>query len=68
MVRLFPSREMVILTTQAQTPQQRRANDKYARQESTKRGKPEAVAKRKEKSSSPISPVWIGECFTDVLM
>ncbi|KAI9848735.1 MAG: hypothetical protein M1837_006822 [Sclerophora amabilis] len=48
------------LIQQAQTPTQRRANEKYARQESAKRGKPESVTKQKPKTKSPISPVWIG--------
>ncbi|MCJ1241126.1 hypothetical protein MMC14_009130 [Varicellaria rhodocarpa] len=45
---------------QAQTPQQRKANERYARQESSKRGKPESAIKQKQKFKPPISPVWIG--------
>jgi len=44
----------------AQTPQQRRANERYARQEAAKRGKPESAIKQKQKFSSSISPIWIG--------
>jgi len=44
----------------AQTPQQKKANEKYARHESAKRGKPEAVLKAKQTSKAPISPYWIG--------
>lgn len=44
----------------AQTPQQRRANEAYARAEANKRGKPQSEVKRKEKpQKSPISPVWL---------
>ncbi|KAF6223788.1 hypothetical protein HO173_013214 [Letharia columbiana] len=49
-----------LLLVQAQTLQQRRANEKYARQEAAKRGKPESAIKQKQKFSPPISPLWIG--------
>ena len=56
------------LTPQAQTPQQRRANDKYAKQEAAKRGKPQSATKPKEKFKPPISYTWIsrytGPCRT----
>ena len=45
---------------QAQTPQQRKANERYARQEAAKRGKPESVVKKKQKFNPPISSLWIG--------
>ena len=45
---------------QAQTPQQRKANERYARQESAKRGKPESAVKQKQKFKAPISSFWIG--------
>lgn len=48
------------LLAQAQTPQQRRANERYARQEAAKRGKPESAIKQKQKFKPPISPIWIG--------
>ncbi|KAI9733069.1 MAG: hypothetical protein M1834_003615 [Cirrosporium novae-zelandiae] len=44
----------------AQTPQQRRANDKFAKHEAFKMGKPESVRKAKSGDKSPISPIWIG--------
>lgn len=46
---------------QAQTPQQRKANERYAKQESAKRGKSESVVKQKQKSNPPISKLWIGK-------
>ena len=47
-------------TAQAQTPQQRKANERYAKQEASKRGKPESEIKQKQKFKPPISPLWIG--------
>ncbi|KAL1848840.1 hypothetical protein Plec18170_007856 [Paecilomyces lecythidis] len=44
----------------AQTPQQRRANEKYAKQEAAKRGKPATIVKQKQKPKTPISTGWIG--------
>jgi hypothetical protein len=47
---------------QAQTPQQRKANEKYARSEAAKRGKPESAVKAKKiAEKSPISNIWIGK-------
>ncbi|KAL1878306.1 hypothetical protein Plec18167_004373 [Paecilomyces lecythidis] len=43
----------------AQTPQQRRANEKYAKQEAAKRGKPATIVKQKQKPKTPISTGWI---------
>jgi len=43
----------------AQTPQQRRANAKYAKAEERKMGKPESLAKKKDKQKSPVSVGWI---------
>jgi len=43
----------------AQTPQQRKANERYARQEASKRGKPESAIKQKKKFKSPVSTTWI---------
>jgi len=40
---------------QVQTPQQRRANAKFARTEEQKRGKPESDIKKPEKQKSPVS-------------
>ncbi|KAK9368183.1 hypothetical protein V1509DRAFT_100967 [Lipomyces kononenkoae] len=41
-----------------QTPTQRLANQKYAKREEKKHGKPEAVSKKKAEKS-PISKTWI---------
>ncbi|EZF13167.1 hypothetical protein H112_06316 [Trichophyton rubrum D6] len=42
-----------------QTPQQRRANERFAKKEASKRGKPEAAVKTKPKAKSPISMGWV---------
>jgi hypothetical protein len=46
---------------QVQTPQQRRANEKFAKREEMKRGKPESAIKKPQKFKSPISPMWLGK-------
>ncbi|KAF2671415.1 hypothetical protein BT63DRAFT_423612 [Microthyrium microscopicum] len=44
----------------AQTPQQRRANAKFAKSEEDKRGKPISQQKKKrEELKSPISLFWV---------
>jgi len=43
----------------AQTPQQRRANAKFAKAEEEKRGKPVAQQKKRELEKSPISTGWM---------
>jgi len=43
----------------AQTPQQRKANERYARAESAKRGQPEAFGKTKQVAKSPIKTGWL---------
>lgn len=45
---------------QAQTPQQRLANERYAKSEAAKRGKPPTAVKKQEVHKSPISKGWIG--------
>ena len=45
---------------QAQTPQQRKANDKFKKAQDAKRGKPASEIKKKEEFKSPISPIWLG--------
>lgn len=48
---------------QAQTPQQRRANLKFAKQNEAKMGKSEEEVKKmvkKETAKAPISPIWLG--------
>ena len=45
---------------QAQTPQQRRANNQFARAEEKKRGKPQGEAPQKQKpTKAPISQTWV---------
>ncbi|KXX78429.1 Protein YSY6 [Madurella mycetomatis] len=45
----------------AQTPQQRRANLKFAKEQEARRGKSEDQIKKRAKDlpKSPISPVWL---------
>jgi hypothetical protein len=43
----------------AQTPQQRRSNEKFAKAEASKRGKADGFVKTKEKTKPPISTGWI---------
>ncbi|OTA25430.1 hypothetical protein BTJ68_11491 [Hortaea werneckii EXF-2000] len=48
----------------AQTPQQRRANNTFAKAEERKRGKPQGEVQRKEKpTKAPISKTWVCECL-----
>jgi len=55
---------------QAQTPQQRRANTKFAKTEEKKMGKPESVTKKKEKPKPPVSKAVISESpfFSNLLI
>jgi len=43
-----------------QTPQQRKANQKFAKDLQGKMGKPSAELKKKQEFKSPISPFWLG--------
>lgn len=43
----------------AQTPQQRKANEKYAKSEAAKRGKGKAIMKQKQNVKSPVSTGWV---------
>ncbi|KAK9456911.1 hypothetical protein V1511DRAFT_477534 [Dipodascopsis uninucleata] len=43
----------------AQTPRQRIANQKYAKHEEKKHGKPEALKTKKEVEKPPVSKTWI---------
>ncbi|AEO62842.1 4bd6db1e-bedf-4612-b74f-0d09f5e367fe [Thermothielavioides terrestris] len=45
----------------AQTPQQRRANLKFAKEQEARMGKSEEQLKKRNKTvpKSPISPVWV---------
>lgn len=46
---------------QAQTPQQRRANLKFAKEQEARRGKSSEELKKRNKETpkSPISPIWL---------
>jgi len=54
--------ELIPVPLQAQTPEQRRRNAKFVKEQDARRGKSEADAKKltKEVQKSPISPVWFG--------
>jgi hypothetical protein len=51
---------------QAQTPQQRKANAKFAKDQTLKRGKPagEVQGKSKRDFKSPVSKVWLCELLS----
>ncbi|KAG9693580.1 hypothetical protein KCU81_g5621, partial [Aureobasidium melanogenum] len=42
-----------------QTPQQRRANEAFAKKQEVKRGKPEPAVKKTTPQKSPISKFWL---------
>ncbi|KAI4844487.1 hypothetical protein E4T44_06165 [Aureobasidium sp. EXF-8845] len=42
-----------------QTPQQRRANDAFAKKQETKRGKNEPVVKKAVVQKSPVNKFWL---------
>ncbi|TVY64175.1 hypothetical protein LSUE1_G008158, partial [Lachnellula suecica] len=44
----------------AQTPEQRKRNAKFAKEQTAKRGKPASEIKKKQDFKSPISPFWLG--------
>jgi hypothetical protein len=46
---------------QAQTPQQRRANAKFAKTEEKKMGKPESLTKKEKKPKPPVSTAALSE-------
>jgi hypothetical protein len=46
---------------QAQTPQQRRANAKFAKTEEKKMGKPESLTKKEKKAKPPVSTAALSE-------
>lgn len=52
--------------SQVQTPAQRRANEKFAKHEASKRGKSEAAFKQQTKLKSPISNTWIRTSFASI--
>ncbi|KAF9881318.1 hypothetical protein CkaCkLH20_01468 [Colletotrichum karsti] len=51
----------IVFSYQAQTPQQRRANAKFAKDNEARMGKSEEQIKKrtKEVQKSPISPMWL---------
>ncbi|KAJ5472438.1 hypothetical protein N7530_006439 [Penicillium desertorum] len=49
---------MMINMSQAQTPQQRRANERFAKTEAAKRGKAPTI-KPKKNTKSPLSASWV---------
>ncbi|THY65991.1 hypothetical protein D6C91_00749 [Aureobasidium pullulans] len=64
MVYTFPDRPnfrdtRLIRDHQVQTPQQRRANEAFAKKQEVKRGKPEPVIQKKVPQKSPISKFWL---------
>ncbi|RMX83679.1 hypothetical protein D0868_15615 [Hortaea werneckii] len=59
------TRPVSFLLFQAQTPQQRRANNTFAKAEERKRGKPQGEVLRKEKpAKAPISKTWVCKCLS----
>jgi len=45
----------------AQTPEQRKRNEKFAKGQTAKRGKPQSEIKKKQQEfKSPVSPVYLG--------
>ncbi|OBT54007.1 hypothetical protein VE04_06022 [Pseudogymnoascus sp. 24MN13] len=51
----------------AQTPQQRISNQKFAKVNTAKMGKPEGTLKKKQQTfKSPVSPIWLIN-FEDIL-
>jgi len=48
------------LTLQAQTPTQKRANEKYAKEVQKRAGRPETAYKKKETAKSPINTTIVG--------
>jgi len=43
-----------------QTPEQRKRNQKFAKEQTAKRGKPQSEIKKKQEFKSPISPLYLG--------
>ena len=52
-------RLVLLISVQAQTPQQRKANEAFAKKAESKRGKPEDKRVVKKNEKSPISKTWI---------
>jgi Ribosome associated membrane protein RAMP4 len=51
-----------------QTPQQRKANEKFKKAQDAKRGKPASEIKKRENFKSPISPLWLGKSSSFLTM
>jgi hypothetical protein len=60
-IRQFNLESIQLTCLQAQTPAQRRANEKHARGVEKRMGKPEAAYKKKDARRSPVSLVVVGE-------
>ncbi|CAG8908765.1 unnamed protein product [Penicillium egyptiacum] len=50
---------MMVNICQTQTPQQRRANERFAKTEAAKRGKAPTTIKPKKNTKSPLSASWV---------
>lgn len=46
---------------QAQTPEQRKRNAKFTKEQNAKRGKPAQELKKKQEFKSPVSPMVLGK-------
>jgi hypothetical protein len=59
----------VLTRWQAQTPQQRQANMRFAKAQEKKMGRPEGetVVKKREPQKSPISKIWISMFALDLV-
>ncbi|KAI5197970.1 hypothetical protein E4T38_07752 [Aureobasidium subglaciale] len=58
-LRLQASHELTPIAKKVQTPQQRRANEAFAKKQEVKRGKPEPVLKKSVPQKSPINKFWL---------
>jgi hypothetical protein len=61
-------RASIDFEAQAQTPQQKRANQLYEKREAAKRGKPLSETKKAEVKKAPISKYWIGTSEVETLI
>jgi hypothetical protein len=61
-IAVLRSNMLIPDSLQAQTPQQRRANAKFFKEQEVNRGKSREEIKKKTKETfkSPISPLWLG--------
>merc|ERR1712230_175491 len=61
----FPDKQTSLLltlpnNTMAQTPEQRKRNTKFTKEQNAKRGKPAQELKKKQEFKSPVGPVVLG--------